>query len=484
MPNLSHFIEGFALKKGKPIVQEFEDLLSLGVEPIIYGQDAGGPSLEDLANQGLLPEQKIEFGDVTYFMSKIVEAEDRPAFIYYLSRTNDSGKKEIFVHSAYKSNSQNEWRTISHTTAAKDWFGKGLGELTTGFPFEIADLIEKAYSDGQETGLEKIDMDIYLGIPNAPNEENTGLTLEPFVRSIPILSKEEIWKQRTTTGTDPEQRTTIQAGEFPDKIASFATGKPDSLVFEEGYSPNLNYCFKTFETQNPIYGKVTSYYFLSDNLRLQYSFHIDEQERSWIGAAQVIDPKVTRFGVKNIKLLYDKISSQNDRVHMDLFAPAFEYRQQILPEFLGGKSENNSGYYDATAFTHKIPIVAEFRKRAMEGLLKTSPIEEILAPDSDDISPELQPERYYPFGENYSSAHIIPPTTEMDDAFRVYLNRDRLAGHLDCIIRSQLSGKGRLSDDDVSYLVGEFQNHVAVFDSTKAQLVYNKLTEGFSRLVT
>ena len=252
MTNLTHIIDGFALEAGTHVVQEFQDLLSSGVKPIIYGEETGGPNLDDLANENLLPQQKIEFGDVTYYMSKVFEASGgRPAFIYYLSRTDDAGNKEIFVHSAYKSNSQNEWRVISHTNS-NGWFGKGLGELTTSFPLEIAELIEQAYTTQQGKGLDKVGSNVFLGIPKLlPGQ----LPSHYFNRSF-SLEKDPF--RNMQRGTDPGKTTTRDSKDFPDKIAYFTSQDPSSLVFEDGYAPNLDNCVKINETQNPIYGKVTS----------------------------------------------------------------------------------------------------------------------------------------------------------------------------------------------------------------------------------
>ena len=88
------------------------------------------------------------------------------------------------------------------------------------------------------------------------------------------------------------------------------------------------------------------------------------------------------------------------------------------------------------------------------------------------------------FSTNYYSKDIIEPlATDFAGAFSQY-NRTNLAKHLDYIINSQFRGKGRLEESDVDYLLGEVQRTVVVADQKKAQQVYDRLKEGFSRLIT
>ena len=84
---------------------------------------------------------------------------------------------------------------------------------------------------------------------------------------------------------------------------------------------------------------------------------------------------------------------------------------------------------------------------------------------------------------NCSSNDIIESLAgDIDAAFSQY-NLDKLTGHLDWAVKQRKNENSRLSNDDVSYLVDQFRMLVVEADPTKAQTVYNKLTEGFSRLV-
>ena len=92
--------------------------------------------------------------------------------------------------------------------------------------------------------------------------------------------------------------------------------------------------------------------------------------------------------------------------------------------------------------------------------------------------------KYYQFGDNYSSKDIIEPLAqELGDAFSRY-NMDNLARHLDWVIESNFRGIGRLSEDNVLHLIDEFRKYAVEADPTKAGIVYDKLGEGFSRIIT
>ncbi|MBW2980064.1 tetratricopeptide repeat protein [Candidatus Woesearchaeota archaeon] len=406
MPDLSHFLEELTLERGAHVKEDFQFVLKLGVKPVIYGGKHGGPSLFDLAGLDLLPVQRIKFGDVTYYMSRVFEIKSkgeisRPGFVYYLQRISDKGDVEIFVHSAYNSSSENEWRAVSHTSSEKDWIGKGVSngvfvssELTTGFPLEITDLVEDAYTIQRGIGLDKIGLDIFLGIPKRhPWGSRTGTNpLEAFEHSMIIMDKSK--SRRGDSGTiDPDQTSTTRIRSLPDQIAWFTANDPRSHVFAEGYAPDFDKCFKIKETQNALYGKVTTYYFFSENLELQYCFHIDEENRAWCGAGQVTAPGVTRFGVKKIYLEFGEIiwnmcqncwmsesdfTERSGPVSMGLFSPAKEYSDRIIPMYRGDRCEKSDHYSDATKFTHQIPKVAEFRQGAVGGSIKVGSIEDIL----------------------------------------------------------------------------------------------------------
>ena len=86
-------------------------------------------------------------------------------------------------------------------------------------------------------------------------------------------------------------------------------------------------------------------------------------------------------------------------------------------------------------------------------------------------------------GMHYSTKDIIKPLAEeIDGAFSRY-NLDNLARHLDGVLKERVNGKGRLSNDDVSYLIGEFSVNVVKADQKKANIVYDKLRERFSKLM-
>ena len=86
-------------------------------------------------------------------------------------------------------------------------------------------------------------------------------------------------------------------------------------------------------------------------------------------------------------------------------------------------------------------------------------------------------------GAYFSSKRIIEPLADdIGKAFSHY-NMDNLARHLDWVAEANFKGKGKLDPNDVSYLLGEFQKYVVVHDVAKAGIVYDKLTQGFSRLV-
>jgi|TARA_Y100000310_G_scaffold294802_1_gene325569 GT2 family glycosyltransferase len=82
-----------------------------------------------------------------------------------------------------------------------------------------------------------------------------------------------------------------------------------------------------------------------------------------------------------------------------------------------------------------------------------------------------------------SSNEIIEPLAgDIDAAFSRY-NLAQLTGHLNWVVEQRKNGNSRLPKTEVTYLVDQFRALVVEADPTKAQTVYDKLTEGFSRLI-
>jgi Flp pilus assembly protein TadD len=386
---MAHIMDKFSLVSGAQVTEEFESLRTSGVSPIIRG----GTTLDQLVENNLLPQQKIEFHDATYYLSRVFgvkassdQFESTPAFIYYVARTakpkgkKKKGKKEIFVNVAYRRYRSNEWGVISDVTSPKKSFYLGnIGELATGLPLEILGLIDSLYNE-QQSSLTLIDRELFLGIPAQNNPGNDNEVIDQIARKYNLNDPSIKLTTRDRISKDAEQVEATAAG-LPAVIGAFRSNHPSSFEFARGYEPDLAKLVTTRNIENPFYkGEVYTYNFLSANGKLMYCFHLDQEGRPWLGAVQSMTPEVTSFGVSKVRLRFGQLfraerinygdgSVVNDIRIMDIFTPGFKGGGHLFEEFMGAHHPTNPSYHDASSFTLAIPSFSVFRDRAMAGSL-------------------------------------------------------------------------------------------------------------------
>jgi hypothetical protein len=317
---LSVFKQHIALNESEPVFD-------------VAGTYVSGRNLNRMFERKYIlpPSQLFHLGDFQVFVSEIClpEGSERPMCHMTIARETMEGP-EFFVHTVYRSQSQNIWRVASHRLPEEFWLGKGIGELGTALPIELQPLLSMMYnSELRDGGLSEVSRDRLY----APLEEYGSYhPPERFLRSL--------------------RHDRTQIGRFE------VEGVPESFVFDDPQvAPDFERVLMSFSSPNPLYeGSVHNLVFSSMDGRYLHMFCHNDKGETWVGCIQKVGSAVTRFGV-NASIL---------QIPEDYLLPGREYGEQIPRRFRGESVAWDPAYRNATSFTHRLPPVAQFRRLFVE----------------------------------------------------------------------------------------------------------------------
>ena len=288
----------------------------------VRAQGAPDCSKEFLKAQGLEPKTTFECGDTkVHFSQPYTLGDNRAACVGYV----EDKQGNVNVRAFYRSNSQGLWRSASHAGFG-GWIGKGKGEESTNLPIPLQmALHSQAGHQVKDVSKEVANQAFYGSLEFAGHEAPEALQQQLH---------------------EPQH-----LGSFQYKLPD-GYGVPESYRFaQQGDSPNfnnapvnINYSF-----EHPIHGKVDANCYTSKNGDVSFMFYRDGKGRSWLAEMEKSNSPLTSWGTRA-----DPIE------HGDLAMPAVEYRQQIPHGYAG--IQVTGSYADASAYVHKLPVVAEYRK--------------------------------------------------------------------------------------------------------------------------
>jgi len=286
-----------------------------------------------MQERGLGPKHKFTIsGRVVYASDtfKITQLDGRPGVVLYVVR--DDGLVDMRL--AYKSNSQNEWRVMSHLCRkSKDrveelsWIGKGEDEirmtLKIGMSRYLDDLTPVENSEAVSQAL---------WIPvNVDKSANKYLAQAAYPQTA-VFNKNE------------------------DKLFEDSLEPSGRAVLNDKDAPDYKKGVKSDTTKyNPTYGTdIRTVVVASENGDYLYQFHHDaEHDISWLGVVEFADGSANNYGVNNIAVNQGLVAE-----------PGIDYPHQARNESgeTGGLARNfNDTYCYNTKYTHNLPVVTGFR---------------------------------------------------------------------------------------------------------------------------
>ncbi|MGV8121278.1 MAG: hypothetical protein AB2L14_16070 [Candidatus Xenobiia bacterium LiM19] len=287
----------------------------------IYPNEASPLTTSFLASRGLEPVSTISAGDKKIHISAPYQSDagGRPAFVAYVEDRAGNVKTRTF----YLSKSQGLWRSASHF-GPNGWIGKGsASEESTNIPIPMQKMLYSRLEQGSMQ-LSKADGDtafyggLTLGGHEPPKEFSEGLKVDSL-------------------------------GSFDRKTAD-GYGEPSSFTLTNpGQGPEFRKLEDHYTINHPMHGKIDAYVYPSHDGSSRYMFYRDKSGRSWIASIEDAQAPLTGYGVRSHVLDPG-----------DLTMPALEYGQQVPIQYRGQCV--CSPYFDASAYTHNLPIVKAFMR--------------------------------------------------------------------------------------------------------------------------
>ena len=310
--------------------------------PEEYQLEAGHPLIDKAK-----PKNHYTIAGVDYYISDPFTVYKRKAFSLYVKFPDDD---QYYARVAYKSGSNNVWRTVSNYV--NGWFGKGREtEESVTFPHQMQGILEQLSRD-EDIEFENGDLDE----DKKPGELLFG-SLVAWDISVSDTFVYDADKVR-----EDEDRTK--------KIGGFIGEGPESYQYFEGYEPDYSSVkeddrFKVFS--QTLDRDIDAYVLDSENGELSYLFYHDaENDVTWIGSVQVKEIDFNRYGVNENTISSSCLEVHNMRagkIKDNLIMPGYEYGSQIPDGYAGDRTKGS--YCDASKYTHKLPPVAGFREEVL-----------------------------------------------------------------------------------------------------------------------
>lgn len=274
-----------------------------------------------LHSRGLQPKHTVEVDGTRMHVSEPYSmGQNRVGFVAYVE--DPQGK--VQVRAFYRSNSQGLWRSASHA-GMNGWIGKGNGEASTNLPVAAQKHLHALAAGG--------------GRELAGDDSNTA-----FYGLLPFGGHEP------PAALDAQLQAEQPLGQFSQPLPSRDYGRPETFRYNSpADAPAFNKQIDGYSFQHPIHGKVEAHCFESANGNYHYMFYQDSEQRSWLAQIDRAGGELTDWGTRAAPVF-----------HGDLAMPAVEYPSQI-PEGYAGKA-GRGGYVDASAYVHRLPPVADFRR--------------------------------------------------------------------------------------------------------------------------
>ncbi|MFH2146113.1 MAG: hypothetical protein ABII75_08845, partial [Candidatus Omnitrophota bacterium] len=328
--NVAGPVDGFEVNNYEARVSEEEfnaDFDFLTEDMIIErGENNAAVISRSLQENGLGAKHEFVINGKTVYASDaftLDKLDGRPGVVLYVM--GDYGKT-INLRLAYKSNSQNEWRIVSHiaredqTSKEVQWLGKGKGEEGMTLKIGISTYLDNLDNIGTVKNE-----DIVLWIPI--NVAISGLA-KRFAYAKTFGGADSLIQLFNNTG---EVRNTANAPDFIKGIVN------DTAFHNEAYNGAL----------------IRTIVVKSKNSGYLYRFHHDTQhDISWMGTVEKTNSGVTDYGlnVEQVNLI---------TVANDFIAPGIEYPSQVR----GSRDKRMIGdyYMDNSEYTHSLPLVSSFR---------------------------------------------------------------------------------------------------------------------------
>lgn len=267
-----------------------------------------------LKAKGFEPKHSISVGDSKIHLSKPYRYDGRTCAVGYVEGKDG----QVHVRSMYRSASHGLWKVATH--AGQDgWFGKGVSQESILLPLEAQEALAGTASKGEDSPLAK---QLFYGslarggmLP--PQDFCRDLKLESL--ALPDSSRDK----------------------YP---------VPDKMVLQNLQEhPDFSKPGRTFQLETEVQGRVKASVVPSKDGKNNFMFCQDKEGRAWLGAVFPARSEVNSFGVNKTWISADPLTS-----------PALDYAGSQRADFMEGHVQGH--YYDYSAYTKKLPVVADFLK--------------------------------------------------------------------------------------------------------------------------
>ncbi len=274
---------------------------------------------------GLTPAHTLTVGGVTMHLSRPYDlGAGRIGIVSFIEHGG-----RVYVRSFYRSNSQGQWHSMSHTDA-RGWYGKGHAEHTTGLPIELQRELARYSASETTLGLEReIAQRAFYG--PAEFVVATGFTADvaaPTGRltadGVPMI------RHRQRSYADP---------------TAFRFANP-------GMAPDFTRAESQYTVDLPMYGgEIEASTYLSRDGDLRYLMMRDPRSgRAWLAQVERSRPELGSFGV-------DRAPIEPGSIDM----PLYERPSQFPSRFHSGEPRvGNNEYITAWNYIRELPFIADF----------------------------------------------------------------------------------------------------------------------------
>jgi len=338
--------------------REFLELTGGGARIQCVGTAKHNP--RRLIELGYVPRSKITLFNATFYLGDVRKNVDLRFVVAYIALS--SSRHPVFSRLLYKDGSL-LWRCASHfaRSARENWIGKGdlklveegdgafwySAEHTTDLPLEMQAAMEAVTVRDRA----KIDRRAIALVLRRSNDTR-------------LIAYRDFTDPRRRAAKNP--RNLVNGGR---PIARFMRrNDPTSLVFVRGYEPDFTRAGVidvTSSTSRLYGGEVRRFRIASRNRRVQYLFFVSPTV-AWVGYPQAFTTELSSYGVRAVDV----------NVPDDIVVPGMEYHyleshdppvwmSQIPPGFVGEVSPVDPWRADASAWTERLPVIREFRRRVL-----------------------------------------------------------------------------------------------------------------------
>ena len=347
----------------RQVSRKFRQLIDSGAKVRPAGEAKGDPM--QLLSLGYTPKYEISLFDTQFYLTNVRQNPALRFFVaYVVQRQPTTGRMEIFPRIFYKDLSL-VWRSASHVIATDGdfWIGKGDVKTLARGGFEVTECVESTTDLPLEmqTALEALNRKTRRA---RMDEEALYLVLRsaPSSRTAPYRDF-----------TEPRRKAAAVRGNLIHSGRSIARftrkNDPTSLEIVDGFEPDFaNGIVEVSELKSAMYGgALQRFRILSRNRQIQYLFTAGPKH-VWIIPPQATTTELSTYGVRTIDVIADE----------DLFVPGYEYHyfdeaadesehfSQIPEGFAGELSEHDNDRADASAWLDPIPVIREFRRKALD----------------------------------------------------------------------------------------------------------------------